>query len=169
MSEPIPAPATPRSPAVRGLVAIMAACGVAAPLTIASERTVLVGYKDPVGIVTACDGHTGPGAILGKRYSPDECKAFLEQDLMKAGRGIDACIAVTIPLQTRAAFTDFALNAGPGAYCRSTIARRVNGGDVAGGCDELLRWVYAGGRQLPGLVVRRQAERKLCRAGLGLS
>jgi hypothetical protein len=37
-----------------------------------------------------------------------------------------------------------------------------------GACAELSRWTYAGGKQLPGLVRRRAAERQLCE-GLGMT
>jgi lysozyme len=35
---------------------------------------------------------------------------------------------------------------------------------VQAGCDDLLKFVYAGGMKLPGLVRRRQEERALCLA-----
>ncbi len=34
-------------------------------------------------------------------------------------------------------------------------------GDVQGAADQFGKWVNAGGKQLPGLVARRQAERAL--------
>jgi lysozyme len=35
-----------------------------------------------------------------------------------------------------------------------------------GACNELPRWTLAGGKELPGLVKRRAAERDLCLQGL---
>jgi len=40
----------------------------------------------------------------------------------------------------------------------STLRRRVNQRDWAAASTELRRWVYGGGRVLPGLVARREAE-----------
>ncbi|WP_417283029.1 glycoside hydrolase family protein [Comamonas sp.] len=40
--------------------------------------------------------------------------------------------------------------------------RKANAGDIDGACAELIRWTYAGGKQLPGLVKPRAAERQLC-------
>lgn len=157
-----PAPSHPLTP----LAVIAAACAIAAPLTLASEGMVRTTYRDPVGILTACAGHTGAGVIVGKTYTDAQCQAFLQADLASHGQAIAACLKVPIPLKTRAAFTDFALNAGSGAFCNSTMARKVNAGDVAGGCAGLAAWIYAGGRVFPGLVTRRAAERKLCEAGL---
>jgi lysozyme len=158
-------PGAARGP-VAGILAIVAACAAAAPLTMRSEGEVRHGYKDPVGIVTVCDGHTGAGAVLGATYTHAQCQALLQRDLLKAGEGIAPCIKVPLSTQTRAAFTDFALNVGAGAYCRSSMARLVNAGDVAGACRQLSLWTKAGGRVLPGLVTRRAAERAQCEAGL---
>ena len=75
------------------------------------------------------------------------------------------CTPSDLPLKMRAAFTDFTLNAGGGAFCRSSIARLANVGDLVGACQQLPRWIYAGGHVLPGLVRRRAEERELCVAG----
>ncbi|MDE2472702.1 MAG: glycoside hydrolase family protein, partial [Bradyrhizobium sp.] len=61
-----------------------------------------------------------------------------------------------------AAFGDLAYNIGVPRFCHSTIARRFNAGDTAGACAAIKWYVYAGGKRLPGLVKRREAEFKLC-------
>ena len=70
---------------------------------------------------------------------------------------------VTIPLQQYQfdALVDFAYNAGTTALRTSTLLRRVNEGAFELAAEEFGRWVHAGGRRLPGLVTRREAERKL--------
>jgi lysozyme len=57
-----------------------------------------------------------------------------------------------------AAIVDFTFNLGAGRLQASTLRRRVNQLDWAGAAHELRRWIYGGGRVLPGLVVRREAE-----------
>ena len=57
-----------------------------------------------------------------------------------------------------AAITDFAYNLGVGRYRASTLKRRIDAQDWAGACVELAKWNRGGGRVLPGLVKRRQAE-----------
>jgi len=47
---------------------------------------------------------------------------------------------------------------GAGRLQTSTLRRRVNQMDWAGATLELRKWVHGGGRVLPGLVARRQAE-----------
>lgn len=144
---------------------ILAAAAMVAGLTAASEGLVRVARPDPVGIPTACYGHTG-GVTNGRAYSDDECLSLLVQDLAKHGAAIDRCLPAATPLPARAAFTDFAFNAGPAAFCGSSMARKAQAHDLAGACAELSRWVYAGGRPLPGLVARRAKERALCEQGL---
>jgi lysozyme len=57
-----------------------------------------------------------------------------------------------------AALTDFAFNCGVGALKASTLRRKVNAGDWDAVPAELMKWVNGGGRRLPGLVRRREAE-----------
>jgi lysozyme len=68
--------------------------------------------------------------------------------------------AVTVPLTAGefSALVSFVYNVGGPAFRRSTLLRRLNAGDYEAAGRELLRWVYAGGKQLPGLVSRRRAE-----------
>ena len=125
-----------------------------------------VGYRDPVGIATACYGDTH-GAVVGRRYTVTECDASLDRQLTAAAKGVLACSPYlkVRPNQLGPAI-DFAYNAGVGAWCKSGMAKRFAVGDWRGGCAEFSKWVYAGGRVLPGLVKRRAAERAQCEKGL---
>jgi lysozyme len=51
------------------------------------EGTILRGYKDPIGIVTACTGHTKT-AVLGRPYTPAECEELLQVDLIKHAKPV---------------------------------------------------------------------------------
>jgi lysozyme len=57
-----------------------------------------------------------------------------------------------------AAITDFVYNLGAGRLQASTLRRRINQQDWTATQKELMRWVYGGGKVLPGLVLRRKAE-----------
>lgn len=59
------------------------------------------------------------------------------------------------------AIVDFAYNLGAGRLQTSTLRRKINELDWEGAKAELLRWVRGGGRVLPGLLARRQAEAAL--------
>ena len=56
------------------------------------------------------------------------------------------------------AIVDFSYNLGVGNLQVSTLRRRINDRNWQGAAEELGKWVKAGGRVLPGLVKRRQAE-----------
>lgn len=60
-----------------------------------------------------------------------------------------------------AALIDFTYNLGAGTLRASTLRRKVNAGDWAAVPAELRKWVRGGGRALPGLVARRDAEAAL--------
>lgn len=59
------------------------------------------------------------------------------------------------------AITSFVYNLGPSRYAGSTLRKRVDGGDWEGAAEQIRRWVFGGGKKLPGLVIRRAAEAKL--------
>jgi lysozyme len=61
------------------------------------------------------------------------------------------------------AIVDFAYNLGVGALQTSTLRRKINAQDWEGAREQLMRWVRGGGRILPGLVKRREAESLLMR------
>lgn len=70
------------------------------------------------------------------------------------------CPGVTDP-DRLAALLDFTYNLGPGALRASTLRRRVNAEEWDAVPDELRRWVFAAGKRLRGLVLRREAEAAL--------
>jgi len=144
----------------------IAAASVAAAMSVVAyfEGYRPVAYLDPVSIPTICYGHTAT-ARIGQTKTQAECDDLLESDLGEALEAVDLQLPNAPPL-TRAAFGSFVYNVGAGAFNRSTLLRKARAGDWVGACNELNRWVYAGGRQLPGLVARRQAERELCLSGL---
>lgn len=56
------------------------------------------------------------------------------------------------------AIADFVFNLGPTRYAGSTLRHRVNEQNWPDARREIQRWVFGGGRKLPGLVLRRAAE-----------
>jgi len=149
--------------------ALAGALSMAAALAMWFEGYEPVPYKDPVGIWTVCHGHTaagGMGAIeQGRYYSAEECAAFLDRDLQSAFAALDRHVTRALPDKTRAAIVSFIFNVGETKFKNSTLLRLLNAGEGLRACDQLLRWTYAGGRQLRGLVKRRQAEHALCVQG----
>lgn len=64
------------------------------------------------------------------------------------------------------ALVSFAFNAGLGNLQRSTIRMKANRGDWQGAAEALMDWTKGGGKVLPGLVKRREAEKALFLSGL---
>jgi len=56
------------------------------------------------------------------------------------------------------AVVDFCYNLGTGRLQTSTLKRKINAQDWEGAKEELMKWSKAGGKVLPGLLKRRQAE-----------
>lgn len=119
-------------------------------------------YRDVVGVVTVCDGHTGSDIIWGKRYSDKECDALTRADMQRIASQVDPHIKVPTTETQRAAIYSFAYNVGATATINSTLIKKLNAKDYAGACDELRRWTYAGGKQWKGLMNRREIEREVC-------
>lgn len=70
-------------------------------------------------------------------------------------------VLVTEPEGRLAAVIDFTFNLGAGRLQTSTMRRRINQRGWASAAQELRRWVYGGGKVLPGLIARREAEAAL--------
>lgn len=59
---------------------------------------------------------------------------------------------------TIAAISDFTFNLGAPRLRASTLRRKINAEDWDSARIELKKWVFGGGKRLPGLVARRAAE-----------
>lgn len=70
---------------------------------------------------------------------------------------------ITIPLTDNQfnALVSFTYNLGSGVLQRSTLRRKVNAGEHEDVPAEFIRWVWGGGKKLPGLIARRAAETML--------
>ncbi len=115
-------------------------------------------YICPAGYWTIGYGH-----LCDPKHPPisvAEGEAYLARDLTTA---LDATlrfcpVLATEPEGRLAAIVDFTFNLGAGRLQTSTLRRRVNQQDWTAAATELRRWVYGGGRVLPGLRARREAE-----------
>lgn len=127
-----------------------------------NEGLVTHGYADPVGIATSCYGHTGRDVQIGRRYTNEECVKQLAEDIQDADKAVHSVIHVPLTWYQEAALISFTYNVGVGNLRTSTLAKLFNEGKYTEGCKQMLRWVYAGGKKLPGLVKRRQQETEVC-------
>ena len=115
-------------------------------------------YVCPAGYHTIGFGH------LCKPDHPPiterEAEAYLAQDLVAAlTAALRYCPVLATKSESRlAAIVDFTFNLGAGRLQTSTLRRRINQQDWSSAALELRRWVFGGGKILPGLVTRRDAE-----------
>ena len=128
-------------------------------------------YQDIVGVWTICYGHTKT-ARSGQFKTDAECRALLVTEIHEYRDDILPCFsAETIQYRMHdwrlTAYTSLGFNVGPERACRSTAMRRVNRGDVEGGCEALTWWNRAGGRVVRGLVNRRADEKEYCLREVG--
>ena len=118
-------------------------------------------YVCPAGYWTIGFGH-----LCDPKHPPitaAEAERYLAEDLRIALTAtLRYCpVLAAEPKGRLAAIVDFTFNLGTGRLQTSTLRRRVNQRDWEASARELRRWVYGGGRVLPGLVVRREAEAAL--------
>lgn len=139
---------------------------IAAAMVIPFEGVEYKPYYDVVGVLTVCYGHTGDDIVKEKNYSQLECKQLLDADLKKVQVQVDPLIHVDIPKATRAALYSFTYNVGIGNFSRSTLLRLLNGHQYASACEQLRRWIYAGGKKWKGLITRREIEEEVCQLQL---
>jgi lysozyme len=118
-------------------------------------------YICPAGFWTIGYGHLCDHSHPS--ITPAEGEAYLAQDMQVALRAtLRYCPVLAMETAGRlGAIVDFTFNLGAGRLQTSTLRRRINQRDWAGVGFELRRWVYGGGRVLPGLVARREAECRL--------
>lgn len=115
-------------------------------------------YICPAGYWTIGYGH-----LCDSKHEPiteAEAEIYLAKDLAIALKATLRCCPAlsTEPEKRLAAIIDFTFNLGAGRLQTSTLRWRINQRDWISSAQELRRWVYGGGRVLPGLVARRELE-----------
>lgn len=125
------------------------------------------GYSDraitPVpGDVPTIGFGTTAGVKMGDRITPPQALARALTDVQQFEGALRRCVTVPLHQGEYDAYISLAYNIGPNAFCGSTLAKRLNAGDYAGACAEILKWDKFKGRSLPGLTQRRQREYRQC-------
>jgi lysozyme len=100
--------------------------------------------------------------MADREISEKEAEAYLIHEVEEKSKAVEKMCKVPLNDNEFAALTSFSYNVGSRALETSTLMKLLNAGTnrtlVA---DQFLRWDKAGGKQLPGLTRRRQAERAL--------
>lgn len=113
-------------------------------------------YLCPAGYWTIAYGH------LCRQDAPpaglEQGEAWLDADLAVARGAVVRMIRPGLTRNQLDALTSFTFNLGPTRLRGSTLRAVINRGELGAVPRELRRWVYGGGRKLPGLIARRDAE-----------
>lgn len=117
----------------------------------------LTTYVCPAGVLTIGYGSTGPDVKPGLTWTPGQAENRMRADAMRFLRMTQALCPQLSEGQT-CAIADFAYNLGIGRLKGSTLLKRLQAGRYEDVPFELRKWVMGGGRKLPGLVKRREAE-----------
>lgn len=148
---------------VQKVIALSAAGSFAALayLVPIQEGTSYKAYRDPIGIPTICEGWT-EGVKMGDTKTPQECADLIAPRLREELAYVQSTSKRPLPTTRAVALADFTYNVGRGTYAKSSVKRKLDAGDVIGGCNALTLYVYAGKTYLPGLASRREIEKELC-------
>lgn len=116
-------------------------------------------YKCPAGVWTIGYGHTY-GVKEGDRVSEEYATELLRKDVASAEAAVNTYVNSVIGQSQFDALVSFVFNCGSGNFRNSTLLKVVNSTprSFAEVRRQFMRWNKAGGKVLPGLTRRREAE-----------
>ena len=114
-------------------------------------------YYDAAGVPTIGYGHT-KGVRMGDVISEYWAEMFLKADLYDVEKQVDS-LGLDLNQPQFDALVSFAFNLGFYKLKTSTLLKTIQeGGNRNAIRREFKKWVFAGGKTLPGLVKRREWE-----------
>ena len=121
------------------------------------EGCKLQAYQDAAGVWTIGYGHTHK-VLPGDRISQYLAEEYLREDIERAEHQVRVLHICKTTGQLDA-LTSFVFNLGISRLRSSTLLKVLRaGGSAANIRHEFMRWVYADGKRLKGLVKRREWE-----------
>jgi lysozyme len=118
-------------------------------------------YLDAAGLPTIGYGHllrTGEAAMFKDGITEPMAQALLIKDVLRAEQAVLRLITTPLTDGQFDALVSFTFNLGSGALQRSTLRRKVNREEYVDAPAEFMKWVWAGGKKLKGLIKRRKSE-----------
>ncbi|WP_028319698.1 lysozyme [Desulfobulbus elongatus] len=97
-------------------------------------------------------------AIYPAGITMAEAEALLADDVRRFAAGVERLVKVPINDNEFGALVSLAFNIGMGHFSGSSLLGLINKGALDWAPKEFLRWNKSGGRVLPGLQRRREAE-----------
>jgi lysozyme len=105
---------------------------------------------------------TTKGVKRGDVITPERALVRLLDDASTFSEGVKRCANVPLFQYEFDAYVSLSYNIGTGAFCNSTLVKKLKTYDYEGACKEILKWDKFQGQSLKGLTHRRQREYKLC-------
>src|SRR5690606_21521094 len=99
-------------------------------------------YLDSISKPTICYGST-VGVRMGDYKTTKQCDELLEKEVLQFMQQVDREILIRVKPNVLAAMTSFSYNVGIGAFKSSTALKRLNSGDVVGGCKAIASKDYS--------------------------
>jgi len=124
------------------------------------EGLYLKPYLCPAGVLTIGYGTTGPAVTPDAVWTVEQAEAAMQKEANVCYTAAKK-LAKDATYSQWAALADFAYNLGVTRLAGSTLLKKINAGDRQAAKLEIEKWVWGGGRVLPGLIARRQAESEL--------
>ena len=121
-------------------------------------------YRDARGWSIGYGHYMGPQPTM-QSISESDAYDLLRSDVQTASDAVKATIGTALSQNQFDALVSFAYNVGINAFRNSTLARKVNAGDMTGAANEFARWNKSNGSVLQALVDRRDAEAQLFLTG----
>ena len=121
-------------------------------------------YLDVAGLPTIGYGHLilpQEKHLLKNIITEPQAEALLKQDLAVAEKAVIRLINVPLTDHQFDALVSFTFNLGSGTLQRSALRAKLNRGQYWSVPAEMMRYVYANGKKIQGLILRRMAEIQL--------
>ena len=123
------------------------------------------GKCDKAGLYTIGWGHAR-GVRPGDKITLEQAEKLLRDDIRDAENvvNLDYVSGRDKPIVTQNEFdalVSFVFNVKRESYLGSTLRRKLKAGDKMGAAGEFKRWIYSDHKIAPGLIPRRDAERRL--------
>ena len=121
-------------------------------------------YQCSAGVWTIGVGHT-KGVKPNDQITKEESKKLFAQDLITFKFEMLPLVKVDVTQGQFVALLSFVFNLGITSFKTSTLLKKLNQGDYVGASNEFLRWKFANGKVVEGLLNRRKAEKALFDGG----
>lgn len=125
----------------------------------------LEAYEDVAGILTIGHGHTS-GVKAGDKISAVTAEQYLREDILTAERCVSLEVTKKVSQKQFDAMVSFTFNLGTDVFRNSWVLKFTNERKCELVREQFMRFVYAGGEKIDGLINRREAEADLYEKGV---